>query len=301
MTARTRRLARLRPIAVVLACGGVVALGTWWESARAPAEALPTASAARAQGGEDDPRVAPEQGDSQAGDDRGSAGTDGAESQTDNPRVGDAQRGRALYLQGCASCHGREGQGVPRRGTPLKGVGAASADFYLTSGRMPASTGIGDQPLRKPPAYDPEQIADLVAYVASLGPGPAIPELDVEGASLSLGQQLYTANCAGCHNSAGSGGALGRGTYAPSVTRADNLQVAEAVRVGPGAMPAFSKGVLNDEQLAAVVRYVDHLRNPSDPGGLSLGRIGPVTEGMIAWLVGMVLLLVAARVIGTRE
>lgn len=276
---------RLRPaVLVVGACCAVVA-GTLWETSRAPADATTStdaeAVATRRQG----------DADGMTGD-----GVIG-----DEDRIGDVDRGRSLYLRGCVSCHGDEGQGVPRRGPSLERAGAASADFQLTSGRMPSSTGIGVQSLRKPPAYDPDEIADLVAYVASLGAGPVIPHLDVAAADLSLGQQLYTANCAGCHNSAGSGGALGQGTYAPSVTRATPLQVAEAARAGPGAMPAFSHGVLDDDQLAAVVRYVDHLRDPPDPGGLSLGRIGPVTEGMIAWLVGMIVLLVAARVIGTRE
>lgn len=276
-----RRHPRLRSLAAVLGCGAVVALGTWWEAARAPAEAASDAAGTTvraAQADEDD-------------ETRTAAGG----------RLGDPEAGRALYLEGCASCHARDGTGVDGKGPTLENAGAASADFYLTSGRMPASTGEGDQPLRKPPAYSPDEIADLVAYVATLGEGPEIPELDVEGADLPLGQQLYTANCAGCHNAAGSGGALGQGSYAPAVTRADALQVAQAARIGPGGMPEFGEGVLDDEQLAAVVRYVDHLRNPPDPGGFALGRIGPVTEGMVAWLVGMVLLLVAARVIGTRE
>jgi ubiquinol-cytochrome c reductase cytochrome c subunit len=212
----------------------------------------------------------------------------------------DAENGQRLYVSGCASCHGRDGAGVPTRGPNLEHAGPASVDFYLTSGRMPASEGTGKQVLRKPPAYEPDEIADLVAYVSTFGDGPPIPRIDAASGDLAEGQQLYTANCAACHNSAGSGGALGQGYFAPAVTRASNLQVAEAVRVGPGAMPAFGSGVIDDEQLAAITRYVDHLRAPDDRGGLSLGRIGPVTEGMVAWFVGMVLLLVAARWIGAR-
>ena len=263
-----RRRPRAGSVAIVLACAALVALGTWWEASRAPAAATTR------------------------GDDAPATGED---------RIGDAEAGRSLYLAGCASCHARDGTGVDGKGPTLEHAGPASADFYLTSGRMPASTGEGDQALRKPPAYDDEQIADLVAFVATLGEGPEIPELDVEDADLPLGQQLYAANCAACHNAAGSGGALGQGSYAPAVTRATNLQVAQAARIGPGGMPEFGEGVLDDHELAAVVRYVDHLRNPPDPGGLPLGRIGPVTEGMVAWLVGMVLLLVAARWIGTRQ
>ena len=214
---------------------------------------------------------------------------------------GDAEAGEQLYVEGCSSCHGAEGKGIAGRGPSLERSGPAAAHFYLTSGRMPASTGTGHQPLRKPPAYDPDEIADLVAFVSTLGDGPPIPEIDPEGASLAVGQQLYTANCAGCHNSAGSGGALGQGNHAPAVTRATDLEVAEAIRVGPGAMPAFSEGVLDAEQVNAIVRYVGELRDPPSPGGFALGHIGPVTEGMVAWLVGMVLLVLAIRWIGSRE
>jgi ubiquinol-cytochrome c reductase cytochrome c subunit len=215
--------------------------------------------------------------------------------------IGDARRGQGLYESGCSSCHGIDGRGVDGRGPTLEGAGTASTHFYLSSGRMPAAVGTDDQALRKPPAYAPDQIADLVAYVDGFGDGEDIPFLRLDDADLALGQQLYTANCAGCHNSAGSGGALGQGFYAPAVTLATDLEVAEAARVGPGAMPAFGAGVLDDEELAAVVRYTGHLRAPEDPGGFALGRVGPVTEGLVAGLVGMVALLLGARLIGGRR
>lgn len=213
---------------------------------------------------------------------------------------GDVDRGRSLYVVGCISCHGDDGRGIDGRGPSLARAGRASTHFYLSSGRMPAADS-SQQARRKPPAYDERSIADLVAYVDTIGDGPDIPQLDIENADLALGQGLYTANCAGCHNSAGSGGALGQGYYAPSVLDATNLQVAEAVRVGPGAMPAFGTGVLDDEGLAATVRYIDHLRRAGDRGGASLGRIGPVTEGLVAWLVGMAALIGIAWLVGERS
>lgn len=210
-----------------------------------------------------------------------------------------ADQGRTLYETGCVSCHGVDGKGVPGRGPDLTGAGAAGADFYLSTGRMPTNEGSG-QARRKPPAYDRGQIDALVAYVASLGTGPAVPAVDPAAGDLVEGQQLYTANCAACHNAAGSGGALGQATYAPPLFPATATQVAEAIRVGPGPMPVFGPGSLDDRQVTSITRYTEYLRSPRDRGGLSLGRTGPVPEGLVAWLVGLGLVVLALRWIGTR-
>jgi ubiquinol-cytochrome c reductase cytochrome c subunit len=210
------------------------------------------------------------------------------------------ERGRELYETGCISCHGLNGVGVPGRGPSIQNSGAAGADFFLTTGRMPASSS-SQQAVRKPAAYSPEEIEALVAYVASLGPGPPIPQIDPSAGDLAEGQQLYTSNCAACHNSAGSGGALGHAIYAPPLTKATPTQVAEAVRVGPGAMPAFGPQTINDEQLASIVRYVEYLQNPDDRGGAPLGRVGPVTEGLVAWVAGISVVLLATRWLGARR
>lgn len=221
------------------------------------------------------------------------------------PPSPEAVAGRDLYITGCSTCHGLDGSGGAV-GPNLLGVGAASVDFYLSSGRMPL-----DQPRaqadRKPPAYSPRQIEQLVAYVEHLTatagkpPGPGIPEIDPSHGETAVGNQLYALNCAGCHNSAGSGGALGHGAYAPSITEATSRQVAEAIRVGPGAMPVFGPDTLTDEDVASIVRYVDYLKRPRNVGGLPLGRVGPMPEGMVAWVVGLGAMLAVARWIGTTE
>lgn len=209
-------------------------------------------------------------------------------------------QGAELYAVACTSCHAPDGRGVEGRGPSLEEAGAASADFYLTSGRMPMDDPKG-QTQRKPPAYPPEEIEALVAFVTTLGEGPAIPALDPRNGDLADGQQLYTANCAACHNSAGSGGALGQSIYAPAVTDASLLQVAEATRIGPGAMPVFGPGTLDDEALTSIQRYVGYLKDPVDPGGAPLGRLGPVPEGAVAWVVGVGSLIVIARWLGAHH
>jgi ubiquinol-cytochrome c reductase cytochrome c subunit len=216
---------------------------------------------------------------------------------TADARQDPVAEGRRLFETGCTSCHGLDADGVEDRGPSLIGVGAASAYFFLSSGRMPTDDP-NHQTRRKPPAYDDEEIDQLVAYVASLAPGPPIPQIDPADGSLPEGQQLYTANCAACHNSAGSGGALGGAIYAPSLTKATPTQIAAAVRIGPGAMPPFNETALDDAQLASVLRYVEYLKDPEDPGGASLGRVGPVPEGFVAWFFGIGSILVIARWLG---
>ncbi|MDQ2826803.1 MAG: c-type cytochrome, partial [Actinomycetota bacterium] len=202
------------------------------------------------------------------------------------PALADVDAGHQLYMIACTTCHGQAGEGVGDRGPTLIGVGAASADFYLSTGRMPLDRARTEAE-RKRVAYTPVQIRQLVAYVSSLGPGPAIPGLAAGSGDLALGNSLYANNCAPCHSSAAAGGALGHAVYAPALNRATSIQVAEAVRIGPGAMPVFGPDTLDDAQVASIVRYVGYLHRPDDRGGFGLGHLGPIPEGFVAWVVGL--------------
>jgi ubiquinol-cytochrome c reductase cytochrome c subunit len=228
---------------------------------------------------------------------------------TTGPRAAEAQlqanadpamvaAGEDLYLRSCVSCHGVGGVGTDQY-PKLLGVGAASADFYLRTGRMPLAYPSA-QPPQKAPAFDDEQIRQLVAYVASLGDGPPVPDVDPDRGDLSLGSELFLANCAACHNSAGVGGALSQGAHAPPLLEVDPTQIAEAMRVGPGNMPVFGPDTFDDHEVDSIVRYVRYLQKPEHPGGLMIGRVGPVPEGFVAWLVGLGVLVLIIRWI-TRE
>lgn len=206
--------------------------------------------------------------------------------------------GRALYLQGCSSCHGLNAEGG-NQAPSLIGVGAAAVDFQVSSGRMPLAQP-GPQAERKDPAYTAEQTAALAAYVASLAPGPAIPSVDLNDGELQLGGQLFRTNCAQCHNSAAAGGALSAGKYAPPLKHATALQAAEAIRTGPESMPVFGPKQLNNHEVNSIVKYVEYLKTAPDPGGAGIGHIGPVPEGLVVWLVGVGGLLIAAFWIGAR-
>lgn len=210
------------------------------------------------------------------------------------------EEGRRLYQRGCVSCHGRDGVGAPA-GPPLQGVGAASAHFQLTSGRMPATVSGGAQPQRKRPAYDPEEITALVAYVASLGDGPKIPSVHPDEADVALGGELFRQHCAACHSSSGAGGAQSYGRQAPSLMESTPVQVAEAMRIGPGQMPVFGPETFTDEEVDEIVRYVRFLQEVGDPGGVALGRTGPIPEGFVAIVIGLGATMLAAFWVGKRR
>lgn len=209
----------------------------------------------------------------------------------DQARAGDdpvVEAGRRLYVANCASCHGSSGAGSAS-GPPLQAAGAAAADFYLRTGRMPLSAP-GQRAVRQDPVFDEEEIRALVAFVASLGEGPAIPEV-APGGDLRRGWELYTANCAACHAVTGAGNAIGGGFVAVGLARADTRTIAEAVMIGPGAMPVFG---FSDEELADLIAYIEWLRDAPSPGGAAIGGIGPVAEGFVGVAVGLPLLVLAA-------
>jgi len=230
---------------------------------------------------------------------------------------GVVQQGKALYGQYCLSCHGANGRGISQAGKrrigagplrrqavqvglgpSLRGVGALAADFYLTTGYMPLQH-VGVQPRRSRVLLTNGEIRSLVAYVASLGSGPPIPEPQPQRGSLSQGMQLFTDHCAGCHQIAARGGYV-TGAVPPPLQDATPVQIAEAVRVGPYVMPAFSAKAISDAQLDSIIRYVDYTKHPDNRGGWAIGDVGPVPEGLVAWLIGLTALIAVCVVIGER-
>ena len=210
---------------------------------------------------------------------------------------GDATHGRTLFVESCSSCHGLDAGGVSGRGPSLHGVGARAADFYLSTGRMPLDDP-GDQPFRHDPAFKRSDIDDLVAYVASLG-GPPIPPADPARGSISEGFRAFSEHCAGCHQIAAEGG-ITTGARVPGLQDATPTQVAEAVRIGPYVMPKFSEAQLDQHEVDSLAKYIEYTRSPRDEGGWGIGHIGPIPEGMVAWLLGLVSLILVIRVIGER-
>jgi ubiquinol-cytochrome c reductase cytochrome c subunit len=230
----------------------------------------------------------------------------------------DIAAGQQLFEAHCQSCHGASGEGGQTSAPPLVNVGAAAADFYLTTGRMPLNNP-SNQPLRHRPYFDDTQIRQLVAYVNALPQitgtnqyGPTIPTVGPMCATptpdpnnpgcvtLSQGQRAYALNCAQCHHASGAGGILSKGNVVPSLHNANLTQVAEAIRVGPKPMPVFGTNQLSDSDMSAIAHYVQFLHHPSDPGGLGISHFGPVAEGFVGVIFGFGILLFAVRMIGTR-
>lgn len=212
--------------------------------------------------------------------------------------------GRGLFLVGCASCHGKNGEGVladesGQYGPSLIGVGAAAVDFQVGTGRMPLAQNSQQAP-QKDPVYTEDETAALAAFVASLGPGPNIPgaeyydTTDVTDEDLVEGGEFFRTNCTACHNSTGQGGALGGGRYAPSLEGVEGKYFAEAMLTGPQQMPVFSDAVITPDDKRNIYAYVQEVQDQPANGGLSLGGLGPVSEGLVGWIVGIGVLIGAA-------
>lgn len=230
----------------------------------------------------------------------------------------DIEAGREIFLVGCASCHGQNAQGIVTPGTSdgnpgnygpsLIGVGAASVDFQVGTGRMPMAQ-TGAQAPRKASEYTEEEIAQLAAYIASLAPGPAIPPAEyldwesVDDEGISEGGEFFRTNCTACHNSTGMGGALPDGRYAPTLEGVDPQDIYTAMLTGPQQMPVFNDDTLTPEEKLKVIAYIKTVQNEPNWGGIGGGGLGPVVDGVFIWIVGigsMVGFAVWIAVHGTR-
>ncbi|EGX60389.1 cytochrome C heme-binding subunit [Streptomyces zinciresistens K42] len=212
--------------------------------------------------------------------------------------------GKKLYTVGCASCHGTGGQGTSD-GPSLVGVGAAAVDFQVATGRMPAATSQGAQLPRKKAIYSQAEVDQLAAYIASLGAGPSIPTADQygpEGADIGKGGDLFRNNCAQCHNFTGKGGALTGGKYAPPLNDVAPKHIYEAMQTGPQNMPSFPDTTMSEQNKRDIIAYLGAVNTGKtvNPGGTSLGGLGPVSEGLFAWIFGLGALIAVAVWVAAR-
>lgn len=218
-------------------------------------------------------------------------------------------KGKALYLEGCSSCHGLNLEGVRAdggddkyNGPTLIGVGAASVDFQVSTGRMPLAAATV-QAARGRPSYSEAETEALAAYISSFAPGPSIPteeDLDLTDADLAEGAELFLANCAQCHQAKGQGAALTNGKYAPSLKGVTDREIWLAMVTGPQNMPVFGEGALTTEDKQSVIAYINALEDEPNLGGAPLGGIGPVAEGLFLWTFGLGALIAASVWLGAK-
>ena len=229
-----------------------------------------------------------------------------------------AQQGKEIYEVACITCHGANLQGVKDRGPSLIGVGEGSVYFQVHSGRMPMLRNEA-QAGRKAPRYSEQQALALAAYVNANGGGPGIvrdangeiameslrgannKDGKIDPADVARGSDLFRLNCASCHNFTGKGGALSSGKYAPPLAPANEQEIYQAMLTGPQNMPKFSDRQLTADEKKDIIAYIKSAEESPNPGGFGLGGIGPVTEGMVMWFIGIVVLVAFAMWIGSRS
>lgn len=207
-------------------------------------------------------------------------------------------QGAELYALQCAGCHGSDGRGIEDRGPSLEQEGRASTDFVLRTGRMPlAAPNI--QARSGPVRYSEQEIRALVEFVGTIGDGPDIPEVTIEGADVGNGGYLYRLNCAACHSATGAGTAIGGGRRAPSMRSVSPTEIGEAILVGPGAMPVFSS--LDAQDIDDIAAYIVTLQEEGTTDATKFGGAGPAAEGLAAWLLALVPLVAFTRWIGSPK
>jgi ubiquinol-cytochrome c reductase cytochrome c subunit len=223
--------------------------------------------------------------------------------------AGEVTQGKQLFLANCATCHGlnaegrQTGNGTAIAGPALAGVGSAAVDFQMGTGRMPmAAPGI--QAPKKRTTFSEAEITAIGAYVDSLAPGPVVPSdemVDPTKGDPARGGEIFRVNCAMCHNFAGAGGALTRGKYAPSLFGADPKHIYEAMDTGPQSMPVFNDQNIAPTDKRDIIAYLKATQDAPTPGGLRLGSLGPVSEGLFAWVFGLGVLVAAAVWLGNKS
>jgi len=225
-------------------------------------------------------------------------GASAADDPTGNPSNA-VEAGRDLYTRSCITCHGSNLQGVQDRGPSLIGVGEAAVYFQVHTGRMPLVRQEA-QAAERPPIFSAEEIDQLMAYIQQNGGGPTLPSGDLRDGDLAEGGELFRLNCAQCHNFAGEGGALSSGKRAPSLAEANDLTIYTAMLSGPENMPVFGDNQLTPDEKRSIIDYVQTIKAQADPGGAGIGRVGPVAEGLVMWVVGIGALLFGILWMGTK-
>lgn len=170
-------------------------------------------------------------------------------------------RGKALFAQRCAVCHGDAGRGDGVTAAALKPPPAnlAAAKFDVTYLEQVLWTGI---PGTTMPAHQDLSALDraaLVKFVASLAPAP--PEV-AKAEVIAFGRDVYEIRCAACHGEGGGGAGVSRTRFMrppADFTRKQPTRerIIQALEQGiPGTAMTPMKRLLSAKEVDAVVAYV---------------------------------------------
>jgi len=191
--------------------------------------------------------------------------------------VGSPDVGGRLYADGCASCHGADGEGAsgPQLANPSflasASDGFLAATIVLGRSETPMQSMVhGREGLGQVPA---ENVQDIIAYMRLWASPPtwrktrSITEI-TEG-SIRSGREMYAQYCAGCHGTSGRGANDGPGYYAPALNNREFLEAASdgfllaTIARGRGGTPMrpFGKGgggivSLDDDQISDIVSFI---------------------------------------------
>lgn len=216
-----------------------------------------------------------------------------ADAQPEAPTQEQLQRGALIYQQQCAQCHGGDGGGGTvresgRPAPPLRGTDIASVDLVLRTGRMPPVGDPFDNRLRKPTVVGAEREALLAWMSGAFGLVGQIPEVQMGNAGRGLG--IYSAQCAHCHGSSGGGGVAGAGAYTPPLTSYEPIVIAEAIRVGPFEMPAFSPTQISEQEVGDIAAFLTIVEEERRTPIFGLVELNPVYAAAFVALVAVALI-----------
>ncbi|MGH3589192.1 MAG: cytochrome C, partial [Pseudonocardia sp.] len=76
--------------------------------------------------------------------------------------------------------------------------------------------------------------------------------------------------------------------------------VFQAMLTGPQSMPVFNDANITPDEKRDIIAFLD-AQDEGSAGGLTLGSLGPVSEGLWAWIVGIGLIIGGAVWIGAKS
>jgi ubiquinol-cytochrome c reductase cytochrome c subunit len=190
-------------------------------------------------------------------------------------------RGAELYATHCAACHAALGQGREGVAPSIEDAPKALVDLVIRAGRMPPG----------PVELDGRDRRALVAFMDDAFELPGeIPDASPVAGNPARGQQLYATNCAACHGAIGGGGVAGGGAFTPELITVHPVAIAEAIRVGPFEMPAFSEEQISDEGLDDIVAFLAFV---AAERGTPLGftELNPVFASAFVFVLALVVIV----------